>query len=132
MNQPASMELRKAIADANDVFVANFIRGDAAGLAGLYAEDAEILPPNADSMQGRPAIQAFWQGAMDMGLKSATLTTVELECAGDDLVEIGKFTLGVEGGQQVDAGKYLVVWRQHGADWQLYRDIWNTSKPATS
>ena len=81
-------------------------------------------------MTGRQAIQAFWQGAIDMGLKSATLTTTSVQGYGDAAVETGKYTLAVEGGHQVDHGKYLVVWKQEGGSWKLYQDIWNSSKPA--
>lgn len=132
MSQPASKELRQAIVDANAAFVAHFCQGDAAGIAALYTADAEILPPNSAPLSGRPAIQGFWQGAINMGLKSATLSTVDLNCAGEELVEIGEYTLGVEGGQQADAGKYLVVWKQEGSQWKLFRDIWNTSQPPAS
>jgi uncharacterized protein (TIGR02246 family) len=132
MTQPVSKEIRQAIEAANENFLALFGKGDAAGIANLYTGDGEILPPNSAALSGRPAIQAFWQGALNMGLKSATLNTVELSSAGDEVIEIGQYTLAVEGGQQVDAGKYLVVWKQEASQWKLYRDIWNTSQPAAS
>jgi ketosteroid isomerase-like protein len=37
-----------------------FARGDAAALAGMYTEDASLLPPGAEMIRGRAAIQAFW------------------------------------------------------------------------
>ena len=48
---------------------------------------------------------------------------------GDTAIEVGKFTLQGEGGQTVDEGKYLVVWKQADGQWKLHRDIFNSSMP---
>ena len=125
-------ELRSAIEAADRNFVDAFARGDADGLAKLYTADGQILPSNTDPITGHEGIQAFWQAAMDMGLKSATLETVEVEGHGDTAIEIGRYTLSAGDGQEVDRGKYLVVWKQDGGQWKLHRDIWNTSVPAAS
>lgn len=121
-------DVRDAIVSMNKNFVAAFNRGDAAGLASLYTENAQVLPPNSDFMTGKTAIQGFWQVLLDMGLK-ATLETVEVEPHGNTAIEVGKFTLQSEGGQPVDKGKYLVVWKQDGGQWKLHRDIFNSSMP---
>ena len=118
-----------AIASVNEKFLAAFNRGDAAGLASLYTENGQVLPPNSDFITGQTAIEGFWQAVFDMGIKSATLETVELETHGDTAIDVGKFTLAVEGGQTVDEGKYLVVWKQADGQWKLHRDIFNSSMP---
>ncbi|MGH9895019.1 MAG: DUF4440 domain-containing protein [bacterium] len=81
-------------------------------------------------MEGTTAIQRFWQGAVDMGLKEAVLETLEVEAHGDTAHEVGCYTLKTGGGQVADAGKYLVVWKKEGGAWKLHRDIWTTSRPA--
>lgn len=125
-----SSEIRDAIAGPIADFVAAFGRGDAASAAAVYTQDAQVLPPNSDVLTGREAIQAFWQGAMDMGVKAVTLETVEVDGAGDALYEVGRFALkGVEG-QEIDAGKYVVIWKQDGGQWRVHRDIFNSSRPA--
>ena len=48
-------------------FVEAYDRRDAAAAAELYAEDAKLLPPNMEIVIGKQAIQAFWNGAMQMG-----------------------------------------------------------------
>ncbi len=132
MVESASKELWQAIASANETFIGYFRDGNAAGIASLYAEDGQAQPANSDVITGREAIQKFWQGAMNMGLKSGKLTTVELVGTGDLLCEMGRYALAVEGGQVVDEGKYVVIWKKEGGQWQLWRDIWNTSRPAPS
>ncbi len=121
-------DVSDAIASMNEKFVAAFNRGDAAGLASLYTENGQVLPPNSDFITGKTAIQGFWQVLLDMGLK-ATLETVELETHGDTAIEVGKFALQGEGGQTLDKGKYLVVWKQEDGQWKLHRDIFNSSMP---
>ncbi|MCU0522528.1 MAG: DUF4440 domain-containing protein [Anaerolineae bacterium] len=130
MSEETNRGVSEAIAAANRGFLEAFARGDAAGASAVYTGDAQILPPNGQPMHGRTLIQGFWQGAMDMGLKGATLETVELEIYPTGAVEVGKYTLSVAGGQVVDRGKYVVIWKQEGDAWKWHRDIWNSSLPA--
>ncbi|MBM3235612.1 DUF4440 domain-containing protein [Candidatus Poribacteria bacterium] len=125
-----STEIRNAIAAANQKFLSAFSRGDAAGLAATYTSNGQAFPTNSDIIEGRTALQGFWQVVLDMGIKSATLETIELDIQGNAAIEIGKYTLQGAGGQILDAGKYLVVWKQEGGQWKWHRDIWNTSMPA--
>jgi ketosteroid isomerase-like protein len=121
---------RAAIDTNNAAFMAAIKRSDSASLAAVYTEDAQILPPNFPAMVGKPAIQAFWQGAIDMGVAEAELETLEFEEHGDTAWEVGKGVLKAKDGQVIDTAKYLVIWkREHGA-WKWHRDIWNSSQPA--
>jgi uncharacterized protein (TIGR02246 family) len=107
-----------------------FERGDAAGMATLYTENGQLLPPNTDIVSGRQGIQAFWQGVIDMGIKGMKLETTELEEHGDTAIAVGKYILSGEGDQVIDSGKYVVILKQEGGQWRLHRDIWNSSMPA--
>jgi ketosteroid isomerase-like protein len=121
---------RSGVEAANCGFMDAFRRGDAASVARLYTSSAQLLPAHSDFVAGTTAIQHFWQGAMDMGLKEAVLETLELEAHGDTAHEVGRYTLKAAGGQVADAGKYLVIWKQESGSWKLHRDIWTTSRPA--
>ncbi len=134
-NGPALAEsAAEGIEAGNDAFDAAFNGGDGAAVAALHGDDAAIFPPEAPRMDGREAIAAFWQGAIDAGLSDLDLQTVEVVESGDQAVEVGAVTLNVPGsdGATVTAvGKYVVVW-QRGDDgaWRLHRDIWNLDPPA--
>ena len=104
--------------------------GDAAGFAGLYAENAMLLPPGNDFVHGKQAIAKFWKGVMDMGIKKVKLDVEQVESLGDTAIEIGRYTLGGQGGETIDKGKYIVEWKHEKGKWKLYRDIWNSSSPA--
>ena len=130
-----TVAIHETIVAANEEFMAAFNSGDAAGVAAFYTEDAQLLPPNADVMAGKEAIQAFWQGAMDMGCKECSLEIVELLENGDMVIEIGNYILIIqlaEGETITDKGKYLVVWKQEDGAWRLDIDIWNSSLPVPS
>ncbi|WP_210514794.1 YybH family protein [Hymenobacter terricola] len=113
----------------NDQFEANFERGDAAAMASLYTPGAVLLPTGMESIQGTEGIQAFWQGAMQMGIKHVKLQTQEVEQLADTAIELGHYTLLGPDLQPVDQGKYLVVWKEQQGQWHLHQDIWNSSLP---
>ena len=121
--------IQSLIESANSQFVNAFKRGDATGIGKLYTPDAQLLPANSDFVRGTEAIRAFWQTAIDMGLKEASLETIEVETHGDTAIEVGRYRLLATGGIAADSGKYLVVWKNDNGTWKLHRDIWTTSLP---
>ncbi len=125
-----STEIHDTILAMEQEFMTAFRQGDSAGISGFYTDNAQLLPPNSDILEGRQAIQAAFQSFMDMGVKVMNLETLEVEGSGDLAYEVGKYTLEVEGGQVVDQGKYIVVWKHEAGQWKLHRDIFNTSMPA--
>jgi uncharacterized protein (TIGR02246 family) len=122
-------DVNAAIAAANLKFMETFANQDAAGMASLYTADGQLMPANSDFVSGTSAIKQFWGGAMGMGLRTAKLETVELEAHGETAVEVGKYALGGDGGQTLDKGKYVVIWKNDGGTWKLHRDIWTSSMP---
>lgn len=127
-------QVRKAIEEANLKFGDAVRQGDAAGLAALYTEDATILPPSSEMIQGSQGIEEFWNGIIQMGVKDAVLTTVDVSGSGDLAYEIGKFALTIQAEEQEpieQKGKYVVVWKKmEDGTWKLQVDIWNSSMPA--
>ncbi len=126
-----STDVHDAIVAADETFMTTFSRGDAAGIAALYTTNGQFLPPNSDVVTGKQAIQATFQGLMDMGIKTVKLETTEVEGYGDTASEVGRYTLGGEDGQVMDQGKFLVIWKQEAGQWKLHRDMINTSMPAS-
>jgi uncharacterized protein (TIGR02246 family) len=123
-------DARSAIVAGNRAFAAALKKGDSTAIAAMYAPKAKVLPPNSTAVGGREGIRRFWQGAMDAGVKSATLTTVDVETEGDLAVETGRFVLFGADGKKLDSGKYIVVWKRSKGEWKLFRDIWNSSAAA--
>lgn len=106
-----------------------FNKGDFAGVASLYTEDATAFPPGSGMVKGRPGIEALWKG-MSEKVGDPKLTTIDVKPLGPSAArEIGTFSLMTKGSppQQV-TGKYVVVWEKVGTDWKLATDIWNDGK----
>ena len=129
MVQSIVTEISDAIVAANEKFMAVFKMGDAAGLANLYTENGQVLPPNGGFLTGKDAIQEIWQSILDMGAKEIKLDIVEVEGQGDTAIEVSNYTLYSEDGQELDKGKYIVIWKQKDGQWKLHRDIFNSSMP---
>jgi uncharacterized protein (TIGR02246 family) len=128
-------QVRKAIEEGNGKFSNAIRKGDGAAIATLYTEDATLLPPDSDMVKGRAGVEAFWRGGLQMGIKEAVLTTVDVAGAGDFAYEIGRFALKVqpEGKEVIEQkGKYVVVWKKAPKGvWKLHVDIWNSGPAVT-
>lgn len=119
---------RSDIDNTLEKFVAALNAGDAATVASFYTDDAALLPPGSERVDGREAIQAFWQGAIDGGMKAQSLHAVEVFADGNVAGEVGVFLLTMPGDEGVAEipGDYIVIWEKRDGVWQLHRDIWNT------
>ena len=122
---------RKAIEAANAVFGADFGRGDSKALAAKYTEHGQMFPPNEKIIEGREAIQAYWQAAIDGGIKGVELKTSEVWGLGETVAETGAYSLTGKDGESLDEGKYVVIWQRVDGHWKLHRDCWNSNKPAS-
>ncbi len=120
----------EAIERANQAFAQAFNHGDAAAVARCYTQNARVLPPNGEPVTGRAAIEGFWRAVMGRGVATVTLETVELVDQEDTAYEVGQYTVTGAAGQQVDRGKYVVIWQRGLGEWLLHRDIWSSSEPA--
>ncbi len=121
--------VKAAIDASNKKFGAAVAAGNAAGVAALYTDDAMVLPPNGESVRGRPAIEKLFQGLIAAGIKQATLTAQEVEGHGDTATEVGAYSVKDAAGTELDRGKYVVVWKRVKGEWKLHRDIWNSNMP---
>jgi ketosteroid isomerase-like protein len=106
---------------------ARLAAGDAKGMAALYTKSAVLMAPDVKACKGAKAIANYWNSIIAMGIKSASLRTVDLEQHGTTAIERGEATL--KGGTTIKA-KYVVVWKREGKDWKLHIDIFNFN-PAT-
>jgi uncharacterized protein (TIGR02246 family) len=119
---------RDAIAEISTAFLEAARGQDWTALAATYTEDAILMPPNQHAVQGRTAIQAFFENFPPMS--DMTLENVEVEGVGDMAYIRGIYsmTINMDGVEpMVDTGKYLEV-RKKQADgsWLLHRDMFSS------
>jgi uncharacterized protein (TIGR02246 family) len=112
----------------NTKWIEFFNKGDFAGVASLYTEDATAFPPGSATVKGRAAIEALWKSMAEQ-VSDPKLITLDVKPLGPSAArEIGTFSLKTKGRPQEVNGKYLVVWEKIGSDWKLAADIWNDGK----
>jgi uncharacterized protein (TIGR02246 family) len=121
---------RAEIDAVNAKWVEFFNKGDFAGVASLYTEDATAFPPGSAMVKGRLAIGTMWKDMAEKVITDPQLTTLDVKPLGPSAArEIGTFSLKTKGPTpQEVTGKYMVVWEKVGGDWKIAADIWNDGK----
>jgi len=113
-----------------------FYRGDAATMTSFYAQDAVIMAPDSEAVQGRHAIQEFWQAACQAAQRTGmkrTITVQHMERSGDLGYVLSTVTLEIPaGGGQPATTTFndVTVWKT-GADgrWRVAVDSANRTAP---
>lgn len=114
---------RQEIERINQEHVDRYNQDDVAGFTEVYTEDAVLYPPGQPAIEGRQAIQQFWQGGHDQaGIRDVNLTTEEFQAMGDQAWEVGTADYTTNEGPV--SGRYMVIW-QRGPDgeWRWHRDL---------
>jgi len=122
-----NLKIRKAIEETDKKLTDALSRGDGAAMGLLYAEDAQLLPPNEPIVNGRKAIGESWQGAISAGIKGMKLETTSVEGKDDLAYEQGIYTVSDAAGKTLETGKFIVVWKRINNRWMLYRDMWSSN-----
>ncbi len=117
--------IRTRIADFDKAMVA----ADVPAVVAAYTEDAVLFPPHAPMVQGRAAIQKFFEGMPKFTDFEQSVT--EVEGQGEFAYPWGTFeTTMVTPGAKApvkDKGKVLAVWRkQADGSWLASRVSWSS------
>lgn len=113
---------------AADGWVAAYNSGDAAGLALMYTEDAEVLPPDEPIVSGHAAIEEFWKTYYP-GQVRLEISEVEAMRVADYWYREGTYSALVQDEGMPRIGKFIELWRQDGSAWLLYRHMWSPNSP---
>src|SRR5690606_20088644 len=127
LSLPAQAQERPDTQELADRWTLAYNAHNPAELAGLYAEDAQLMMHGAPTIVGRQAIGDFW--VMDF-TEENPITTLQVTHAreGVDMVLVhGNYQVinrndGILQGQ----GRFAHLWRlEEGGEWLLDRDLWN-------
>ncbi len=109
----------------------SFNRGDSAAVAALYSEHAELVMSNAAPVKGKAAIRA----AVDQMIQSGAKVKIGSEQnvgSGDLAYVYGPYAVTGKGGELIEAGSYVEVWRRRGGVWQIDLDVNSVGAPAAT
>jgi uncharacterized protein (TIGR02246 family) len=109
-----------------------FNSGDTAGVAAQYTDNARLLAPNTDLIEGRAGIQEFIGGFVATKAQ-LSFKLIEVHEGGDLAVAIGRYEMDIptDGETNHDSGKYIEVYRRQGdGSWLMVDDIFNSNLPA--
>jgi len=133
----AAMELSDADHDAiravDSAFAAAANAGSADSIAGLYANNAALLPPNLPPQKGRTAIRAFWGGFFEAYTVRFEINSDVLEGRGDLAYNMGhyRFTAVPKAKANpgvADEGKYLeILKKQSDGSWKYVVDMYSSN-----
>jgi uncharacterized protein (TIGR02246 family) len=138
--QSASGPEYQAAADAAAIdtlrgqFTTAFNANDPAAVAALHTEDATLLPNHQPKLDGREAIQSWYEAMFKDNSAKIAIATEETQVAGNWAYDRGTVQMSMSpkaGGKPVEeSGKYLVILkRQTGGSWRVHRDMDNSNTP---
>lgn len=115
--------------DVTSAWEEAFNKGDAAGVAALYTEDAQLMPPATPLVSGRAAIEAFMRDTFAQSPVQIAITDGETSVNGDHADRRGTYRVASPDGAELETGKFVEVWKRIGGEWKIHWDIWNTDAP---
>ena len=123
---------RIELGQMNRDFAAALNAKDAAAAAGLYTEDAVLIPPGEPVVRGRSAIEEYWRNALELGgVREVSVETMDALSSGALGYETGSFVLtadGPDGEPVIDRGRYIELLRlEPDGTWRSTHGIWNAS-----
>jgi uncharacterized protein (TIGR02246 family) len=126
-----------AIQALDEQWSATAERNDLEGTVAFYADDAVLLPPNAQIAKDRKSIRESWAGLLGPNTAvSWKVSKVEVAKSGELGYLYGTYSLSIQdakGGSPVrDTGKLVEIWKkQADGKWKCIVDTYNSDLPAT-
>jgi ketosteroid isomerase-like protein len=123
-------EVKKAIAESNEIYFQAFAKNDVSIFVERYAEDACILAPNAEPLCGRANVAKFFHDAYNnYGLRNGKfITTAIYGDAVEFVTEEGRWQSFDAKGELFDDGKFLVLWKKTSTGWRMFRDSFSSNR----
>lgn len=121
------------IQSQNQIYMDGYKEKDAEKVASVHSITARVFPPNRAPVLGRAGVMEMINEEVAAGEVELTLKTQSLEWQGDDLLEVGKYSVKIilEDGMIInDEGNTVVLWKKdENGVWLMDLDIWNSTEP---
>ncbi|MGH8246223.1 MAG: YybH family protein [Gammaproteobacteria bacterium] len=104
-------------------------KGDLDAVAGLYAENAVIIPSESEILHTKSAIRSFWADQITSGADGYRIDVVDSRIEGDRayVSMLWSATVNTHNGGVVifDGNLTNVLQRQRDGDWKISLQSWN-------
>ena len=117
-----------SIKQSNQLFMKSFERGDSTEVSNCFATEAKLMVADMPAVEG-DNIKHFIAMAMNKGIKNFELETIKIWGDSSILAEEGSYKMLGSDDNQLDRGKYIVLWKQEAGNWKMFRDIWTSDLP---
>ncbi|MBO6524948.1 MAG: DUF4440 domain-containing protein [Balneolaceae bacterium] len=116
---------KEIIVGLNEELVEVFNSGEYARLAEFYTEDARIMGPNNQVVEGKDAILNYWKSLEGRGV-SWELKVLDVEEREDLIIQIGISRLGVRnnGSTNIFNTKFLLHWELEDGSYKISMDFY--------
>ncbi|WP_242095017.1 YybH family protein [Aestuariivivens sediminicola] len=130
-SEPAfDLTVAKAEIEAvNKIFEERFMAKDSTGVSNLYTSDAKFMMTGSPAIIGKKNIESVMSGFIKSGVTGLELKTIDVWGTENWITEEGEYTLFANE-NQIDQGKYLILWKNVDGQWLFFRDIFNSSVAA--
>ena len=98
-------------------------------LASFYSDNAKLLPPTHEVVDGRQAIKTFWEGLFKAGMSGHTLELITVEDDHRGTVGVAKWSAkgkGRDGTERTFSGSVVHLFeKQQDGGLKLWLHTWN-------
>ncbi|CAM3960583.1 Ketosteroid isomerase homolog [Pedobacter westerhofensis] len=131
VTHPSDAELAKnEIVSLNRQFSESLHNADTESAAKIYTVDAKHMPPNSPAVEGRESIKQFYNQKIDQNGLDLVLTTLAVWGNSNMVTEEGTYVVKTIEGVQWEVGKYLSLWKKENGKWRIFRQCYNSDRPA--
>lgn len=125
--------LKTEITNMNAAWAASMNAKDVEAIMAVFADDAQLMPPNKPLIKGKDAIKADMLADMEKdtsGMKTTmAFVTADVWAAGNMITETGAWTVSGPDGTVLDKGKYMTLWEKRDGKLLCLRDMYNSDMP---
>lgn len=117
-------QIKKEIQAKEDEFATTYNAGEMKDI-GYYAEDASSFYPNRAPLIGKPAIVEFLKNNLISNTDKLSFKTNEVFVSGDgnQIVELGYFTLVDSANSTINTGNYMSLFEKRNGKYVCVRDM---------
>jgi len=126
----STKEIKSAVQKTIDQLSEALVNQDATEVAGCFSENTFMKFPGQEPLKGRESVQKAHEQLFSQGVTGKLNTlSLEVSSSGDLAYEVGKYEL-TAGGNTIDRGNYLTVYKQNGSKWEICDDVISSSMAA--